>query len=174
MAGLEPEYKFLLEVPPDEGMLDQWGTRALVVQHYLIEQQPGVTRRIRCKTVAGSQRYFYTEKQAAVNSGEYGGADVRGEDEVEITHLEYSKLAAQRDFACAMILKWRWSAGVGESALCEVDHLLAPVALWLVELEVKDAVAPRSVLPHWLAVGDDVSHDHRYKMAAVAAGSLGG
>jgi CYTH domain-containing protein len=167
--GLEIERKFLLAEPPTASTLSGFGEPVHMEQRYLVTPREGLTRRVRSMTTSGGSRYVYTEKEAVpgVVDGRMTGAGavVRAEREAEVSDERYEELVGEADPAYRVVVKDRWKIPVGD-LVYELDHVTAPVELWVLEVELDDADVAVDVP----AVFGDVREDPFCSMAALARG----
>jgi CYTH domain-containing protein len=168
--GIEIERKFVLGEPPTPEVLAGFGEPKHLEQHYLVSERPGLTRRVRAVSSAGTIRYFYTEKEPlsadAPGAEEGGTAVVRAEREAEITGARYKELRAEADPAYRVVVKDRWRIPV-DDLVFELDHVTAPVELWVLEVELDDRDRPVEVPPEFGTVREDPT----CSMAALARGT---
>lgn len=162
--GQEIERKYLVAAPPDLSAPPIAGATAVdIEQTYLhtADERPG-SRRVRSWREGGRTRYLRTVKSPAVDG-------VRAEDEDEITPEEYAGLLAEADPERVPIRKTRYRFRHG-GRLWELDHIVAPVELWLLEVEFPSVEAFRAPieLPPGLGDARDVTDDPAYTNAALA------
>lgn len=156
----EIERKYLIR-QPDAGRLKsqpgcvQWD----IVQTYLMESEPGLTRRIRQVTTGGSVKYYKTVKRRLT-------ALSCEEEEREISRSEYLCLLTEADPRRRPIEKTRYRIPHGGRVL-EVDiyPFWSDRAILEIELE-RETDQPD--IPACLSVIRDVSDDPAYKNSQLA------
>ena len=165
--GIEIERKFVLAEPPAPEVLESFGEPLHMEQRYL-RSRPGLSRRVRAVTTGGASRYFYTEKEPLPGDGPAVESDavVRAEREEEIPTVRFRELCAEADDDYRVVVKDRWRIPVGDHVF-ELDHVTAPVELWVLEVELDDADAPVVVPPEFGTVREDPA----CSMAALARGT---
>jgi CYTH domain-containing protein len=166
--GIEIERKFILAAPPAPGVLASFGEPLHIEQRYLRSPRAGLTRRVRAMTTAGASRFFYTEKEPlpGVGPAAGGGAVVRAEREEEIPADRYEQLRGEADDSYRVVVKDRWRIPAGDLVF-ELDHVTAPVELWVLEVELDDPDTPVVVPSEFGAVREDPA----CSMAALARGT---
>jgi CYTH domain-containing protein len=166
--GIEIERKFVLAAPPAPDVVASFGEPVHMEQRYLASPRAGLTRRVRATATAGASRFFYTEKEPLAGVGPPGasGAVVRAEREEEISADRYRELCGEADPAYRVVVKDRWRIPAGDLVF-ELDHVTAPVELWVLEVELDDPDVP-VVVPAAFGV---VREDPACSMAALARGT---
>jgi CYTH domain-containing protein len=94
------------------------------------------------------------------------GAVVRAEREEEVSAEHYEELRGEADDAYRVVIKDRWRVPVGDLVF-ELDHVIEPTELWVIEVELEDPDTPVVVPPEFGAVREDPS----CSMAALARGT---
>ena len=157
----EIERKYRIAYPDVAALLALDGARCdEIAQTYLVAP-PGVTSRVRCRTLPdGTRIYTHTVKHRRTLL-------MNHEDEREITAEEYAVLLAARNPALCTVEKRRITIPYGGLFL-EID--LYPfwqrTAILEIELPSEDTPPP---LPPFLTVIDEVTEDVRYKNERLAA-----
>jgi hypothetical protein len=169
---VEAEYKFLLSCPPSSGQLGAFGEPSDLEQFYLVRNNPLASRRVRSAERHGVYTYYYTEKRNGEDLIGYGGAHVRHEGEHEITSRIFRELLCEQDDTKSCVVKRRWSLKIADGVSVDLDHVVSPVDVWLVELEVSGPTDPSAVLGGLVDLGEDVTGNPLYDMESVAGGSL--
>ena len=166
--GVEIERKFIVATPPPPALLASFAAPLHIEQRYLRSPRAGLTRRVRAMTDSGASRYFYTEKEPLPGPAPASGsrAVVRAEREVEISAARYRELCAEADDDYRVVVKDRWRIPVGDLVF-ELDHVTAPVELWVLEVELDDPDVPVVVPPEFGIVREDPA----CSMAALARGT---
>ena len=154
---LEIERKWLLLEEPNLSLFKVHQVKA-IEQTYLVAEEG--SHRVRRVESGGIVSYFETRKFATENPL------VRQEEEGEITAERYHELLASADPTRHSIRKLRYLftfAGQG----FELDHILSPVNLWLLELEL--AFPDQAVkVPRLLGELREVSTEPGYSNSALA------
>jgi CYTH domain-containing protein len=149
----EIERKFLLRGEPDLAALDAAATSVSdIEQTYLLDPSGGAERvRRRLVRDAAGERLQLTR------------TGVVEEDESTLTEQEYADLLARTDPERRTVVKTRWVVPHGEHVL-EVDRIVAPRSLWLLEIELPDAdrLGDEVALPAWLGEVVEVTGDPAY------------
>lgn len=156
----EIERKFLLLGEPDLAALDAAATSVSEIeQTYLVDPQGGAerVRRRLVRDAHGERLQLTRTRKVAVSAG------VVEEDETTLTEQEYADLLARTDPERRTVVKTRWVVPHGERAL-EVDRIVAPRRLWLLEIEVPDidGLSEQVELPAWLGPTREVTGDPAY------------
>ena len=156
---VEVERKWLLSEEPDVGSLS--ATPVHIEQHYLTPPPGGEEEvRVRKRTVGEHTTHYRTTKSAGPD------AATRIEREELISAETYHQLLAYRDDATEPIVKTRWCFVHGGQHF-ELDHLISPVDLWMLEAELVEphqAVTP----PESLGSLREVTEDPAYRNSALA------
>jgi CYTH domain-containing protein len=170
-AAYEIERKFLLLGEPDlDALRDAAVSVSDIEQTYLLDPRGGAERvRRRLVRDADGERLQLTHtRKVAVSTG------VVEEDEREVDAQEYADLLARTDPARRPVVKTRWVVPHGEHRL-EIDRIVAPRALWLLEIELPDSAGldDEVSLPAWVGQAREVTGDPAYanRMLALPATS---
>jgi CYTH domain-containing protein len=156
----EIERKFLLLGEPDLAALDAAATSMSdIEQTYLLDPQGGAER-VRRRVVhdaAGEHVQLTHTRKVAVSAG------VVEEDEREVDAVEYAELLGRTDPARRPVVKTRWVVPHGDLRL-EIDRIVAPRALWLLEIELPAAAHLHDDvdLPGWVGDAREVTGDPAY------------
>lgn len=161
---LEVERRFLLVGPPPAERLEQLACTTMV-QTYLLGPK-GVRVRVRHCRNGGVDRYFRTAKSRLSHG-------VAQEDEAELDETTYRRLLADADPARRAVHKRRWVAPSGGHVV-EIDHLTAPVEVWMAEVELSgaEALGDALELPAWLGVVREITGVDGWSNAALSRGVL--
>lgn len=165
----EIEHKYILAHAPTQEALASLGFWVDILQRYLDERGDTTTRRIRSTTDArnGSTSYHYTEKDLLEPRGTVRNphAVINEEREIEIPGYLYGTLTALST-KTSPVVKKRWHTLIGD-LVWELDHIYAPIDLWILEVEVNDEDRPIWV-PRMFG---EYHEDPMASNAAIAAGT---
>lgn len=156
----EIERKYLIRYPDLSLVQAQPNCTAWeIVQIYLTEQEPGITRRIRQVTCDGETRYFKTSKRKV-------NALSCEEVEQEITQDEYIRDARECDPARRPIVKTRYRLP-HEGHILELDVYPFWTDRAILEIEL-DSENEAARIPNYLTVIREVSGELAYKNRQLA------
>ena len=157
----EIERKYLIRYPDVALLQAQPGCRKWeIVQIYLAETEPGLTRRIRQVTEDGEVKYFKTFKRRL--------SDLScQEDEGKISQFDYIRLVREGDAGRRPIVKNRYRIPYGERVL-EVDVYPFWDDRAILEIEMEDE-SETPEIPGYIEVIRDVSGEAAYKNCQLAA-----
>ena len=159
MASLEVERRFLIKMPSRPALLARPGAVLYrITQTYLLSEE-GVTERVRRREGEDGVTYTHTQKRRL-------SAMTAQEDEEEIGAEEYARLLLRADPALSRIEKTRITLPHGEHLL-EIDLYPFWERTALLEVELPREDAPLS-LPEYLHILAEITHDGRYRNAAMA------
>jgi CYTH domain-containing protein len=157
---LEIERRWLLAGQPPTLPLD--ATEAALTQTYL--NVPGAARiRVREWRQNGHSTWFRTAKTKIADG-------VRREDEWPITRAEHDCLAVYlADPSRVPIKKTRWAFTDGGQRY-DLDHIVAPVDLWILEAELghRDELEEAITLPDYLVVVREITAESGWSNASLA------
>lgn len=139
----EIERKFLL-APPDEDALEASATSVSRIEQTYLVNADGHAERVRRRAVRepgrdGERLQLTHTRKVAVSKG------VVEEYERELDEQEYAELVARADDARAPVVKTRWVVPYA-GRTWEVDHLVSPRELWLMEVELPAAADVEAAL----------------------------
>ena len=156
---LEIERKYLIRMPDTAALAAMPGARVFAItQTYLVAPR-GLSRRVRSRKEGEKTTYILTEKERLSSL-------TAVEREREITEEEYKALLADCDPAATPIEKVRYAIPYGRYTL-EIDlfPFWESAAILEIELSSEEENPP---LPPFLSVAAEVTHDGRFKNAAMA------
>lgn len=156
----EIERKFLLAAP-DEAELESLATSVSRIEQTYLRNDDGHAERVRRRTVRvpgrdGEEVALTHTRKVGVSKG------VVEEYERTLDETEYAELLTRIDDERLPVVKTRWVVPHAGRAW-EVDHLVSPRDLWLMEVELPAAADVEAALdlPPWAhdvreVTGDDV------------------
>ena len=157
---VETERKYLVSKQGlGEAISELSKTTVDIIQTYLVENEPGVERRIRQRGTNGNYTFYYTEKQKISDIS-------RTEKERKISESEYLRLMLEADTSLHQIRKTR-TCFVYDGTYFELDEY----PFWGEEaiLEVELTNESKEVnIPNNIHVIKEVTTDDRYKNRALA------
>jgi len=159
---VEIERKFLLASPPSPRALSRLRADVIhILQTYLAVEGPARVR-VRRSDRDGVTTFTRTAKRKV-------GFGVRDESETEITKTEYVALLRVADQTRRPIRKRRHVFGHA-GRIFELDEILAPRRLWLLEVELTSVEELHTSirLPERLAIQREVTGQAGYSNAALA------
>ena len=157
----EIERKFLIDTPNETAIsMLSHGRVMEISQTYLVRAVDGGSRRIRRSLCDGTVTYTYTEKRRVTAMTQY-------EDEHVITEAEYlSYLSREAKPDACTIVKTRYALPY-RSHVLEVDIYPFLPRYAVLEIELPSEDTPLE-LPPFLTVRRELTHDARFKNAAIA------
>ncbi len=157
---VEIERKFLIAMPDPAWLAGQKGVRFEEITQTYLKAPDGEEARVRRRGAQGAWTYVKTVKRALCGI-------TREEIETEITREEYETLLGERDPFRRTIEKTRCSFPYAGHVLeIDVYPFFAECAVLEAELKSEDEAL---LLPEEIAVIREVTLDHRFRNAALAA-----
>jgi CYTH domain-containing protein len=157
----EIERKFLLAAP-DGAVLDGLATSVSHIEQTYLRNDDGQAERVRRRTVrrpgADGETVTLTHtRKVGVSKG------VVEEYERELDEAEYGELLQRSDADRVPVVKTRWVVR-HDGRDWEVDHLVSPRDLWLMEVELPaaDDVEAELEVPPWAHGVREVTGDDAY------------
>ena len=159
---VEIERKFLLTRPPSLRALERLRADIIHIDQTYLDVDGPARVRVRRSRRDGVTTYTHTAKRKI-------GFGVRDESETEITKNEYRALLSLADPTRRPIRKRRHVFGFS-GLIFELDEILAPRRLWLLEVELPtlDHLHLPLSLPPRLPAATEVTGSPRYSNAALA------
>ena len=158
-APHEVWHKYLIEMPDAEKLQKEFAASAIdMMQTYLVQTQPNVTRRIRQQKNGSEYLYFYTEKRYAANDA--------WETEKPITQKEYVQYLMEADTALHAVHKTKYRFCLnGCQAEIDIYPFSADRAILRAELPEGEQTPQ---LPPEVKILREVTGDPAYKNSCLA------
>ena len=156
---LEIERKYLIRMPAAAALAAIQDARIFAITQPYLTAPKGLSRRVRRRAEGAKTTYILTEKERLSHLSAV-------EREREITEAEYQALLADADPAATPIEKVRYAIPY-ENYTLEIDIFPFWESAALLEIELTSEDENPS-LPPFLSVVAEVTHDGRFKNAAMA------
>jgi len=160
IGNFEIERKYLLKTKPNLLYKALKGAVKVSIEQMYLE----TGERIRRVNQNGYNAYYLTEKKLVAGAG----GVLRKEEERGISALDYIYFSERCDPASKIIRKNRWYF-VYNNQYFELDEILGPKKLWMLEIELIDENDPVK-LPPFLKIDREVTGHQKYSNHNIARG----